>query len=186
MSDSPTHPVGTDDGASQVTADASPDAQHTQQGLTDDSLFLGNLEELILNTPTKQGVKSGVWKDIKRLPESRRGEYGRKTHVCVAKMADGAICRKTLRLSKQPGSKIDDKTARSWQTNVANAHLRDKHSTCTQFGEASLKRKVDEELRKEVVMFKQGMAQDGMNRSGGGLSSFQLTREERCLTSQVL
>jgi len=155
-----------------------------------DGLFTGDLSELISNTPTRASSKADVWREMRRLPASRSKEFPRKTHVCVALNADGQPCRAMIRLSKQPrgangSTSADAGSGRLWQTNVANTHMRKYHSTSSKSGEASCKRKLLEEQRKESSMFMQGMNQTASKSSASDMRRYALSRDERALTSQA-
>lgn len=192
---SPEHVAEVDaspDPAIRETPSDDPDSQQLQAETAMDAsysdMFTGDLSELVSNTPTKKGSKAEVWSDIRRLPHPLRGSFGKKTHVCVVQNKDGAACRMLIRLSKQPTSGDKPGAARLWQTNIANQHVRLFHGTSSKAGEASMKRKLDEEMRKETVMFMQGMNQTSASATSAAatdLRKYSLSREERALTSQA-
>lgn len=186
----PAAEVAADDSQTDVTGDTQSPHSAAEQAAADDEVlhaklsqtqYAGDLDVLENNTPTKSKQNSAVWKVIKRLPESEYENYPKKTHVCVVPGPGGKPCCTLMRLSKYPKTSADDQPGcvRSWQTSLANTHLRLNHASSVA-GIASSKRKSEEADKKELKMFEQGM-----NMSKGNLSRYTLTNDERALTSQV-
>ena len=143
--------------------------------------YAGDVNELCQNTPTKAKQNSLVWQCIRRLPEHLRNDYPRKTHVCTARNEDGTVCLRTLRLSKTKVSAANG--TGTWQTALANQHLRHSHVDTSYAGSASAKRKNDASECREQSMFACGM--NAERQMDGDLAKYILTKEEKALTSQA-